>query len=147
MIYIRENITSKVPGITSLFVKFDYNEDVVAAMKTLPCSNYSKKNKEWEVPVIYLSHLIEALCMYDDIELTLCNVIIEDDEEFKLKEYKTKPFKYQEEGIQFGLNHLPIKKVLKFGLLSNQFHGLYMCTLFLCKYHTLSFQEFSYHLK
>ena len=105
MIYIRENITSKVPGITSLFVKFDYNEDVVSAMKTLPCSNYSKKNKEWEVPVIYLSHLIEALCMYDDIELTLCNVIIEDDEEFKLKEYKTKPFKYQEEGIQFGLNH------------------------------------------
>ena len=30
---------------------------------------------------------------------------MEEDKIYKLSKYKTKPFSYQEEGIQFGLNH------------------------------------------
>ena len=105
MIKITEKITKKVPGITSVFVSFDYNVDIIAEMKLLPCYNFSKKTKQWEVPIIYLSQLIDMLCVFDDIDLQLCHVHFDEDQEFKLSRYKTKPFKYQEEGIQFGLNH------------------------------------------
>lgn len=105
MIKIIEKITQKVPGITSVFVDFAYNADIVNEIKSLPCYNYSKRTNQWEVPIIYLSQLLDKLCVYDDIDLRLCKITIEDDQEFKLSKYKTKPFKYQEEGIQFGLNH------------------------------------------
>lgn len=105
MITITEKITSKVPGITSVFVDFKYNPDIVQEIKSLPCFNYSKKTNQWEVPIIYLSQLIDKLCVFDDIELKLCQITFEEDVEYELSTYKTEPFKYQLEGIQFGLNH------------------------------------------
>lgn len=105
MITITEKITSKVPGITSVFVDFKYNPDIVQEIKSLPCFNYSKKTNQWEVPIIYLSQLIDKLCVFDDIELKLCQITFEEDIEYELSTYKTEPFKYQLEGIQFGLNH------------------------------------------
>lgn len=105
MITITEKITSKVPGITSVFVDFNYNAEIVQEIKTLPCFNYSKKTNQWEVPIIYLSELIDKLCVFDDIELKLCQITFEEDKEYELSDYKTKPFPYQLEGIQFGLNH------------------------------------------
>ena len=74
-------MTQKVPGITSLFVEFSYNEDIIAELKSMPCFNYSKKNNKWEIPINYLSLLIDKLCIYDDIDLRLCNVIFEEDKE------------------------------------------------------------------
>lgn len=105
MITITEKITSKVPGITSVFVDFEYHPDIVTELKSLPCFNYSQATKQWEVPIIYLSELIDKLCVFDDIELNLCQITFEEDQEFELSKYKTEPFKYQLEGIQFGLNH------------------------------------------
>lgn len=105
MITITEKITSKVPGITSVFVDFKYNPDIVQEIKSLPCFNYSKKTNQWEIPIIYLSQLIDKLCVFDDIELKLCQITFEEDIEYELSTYKTEPFKYQLEGIQFGLNH------------------------------------------
>ena len=49
MITITEKKTKKVPGITSLFVSFDYNKDIIDKIKTLDCFNYSKVTKEWEI--------------------------------------------------------------------------------------------------
>ena len=106
MITITEKLTKKVPGITSVFVEFDYNPKVVESIKTLPCYNFSKRTKEWEIPIVYLSQLIDVLCVYDDIELKLCQVNFPEPIVHDLKvDYKTKPFDYQMEGIQFGLNH------------------------------------------
>lgn len=105
MITITEKITSKVPGITSVFVDFKYDAEIIQEIKTLPCFNYSKKTNQWEVPITYLSQLIDKLCVFDDIELNLCQITFEEDIEYELSEYKTKPFQYQLEGIQFGLNH------------------------------------------
>ena len=105
MITITEKQTAKVPGITSVFVQFDYNPKVVEEIKSLPCINYSKKTHLWEVPINYLAQLIDKLCVYDDIDLRLCQLTFEEDKIYKLSKYKTKPFSYQEEGIQFGLNH------------------------------------------
>ena len=105
MIYITERQTSKVPGLTSVFVEFNYNPDIVEDIKSLPCFNFSKRTKLWEVPIVYLSQLIDKLCVYDDIQLNLCNIKFDEDVVYELGPYKTQPFPYQLEGIQFGLNH------------------------------------------
>lgn len=105
MIQITENRTKKVPGITSVFINFPYNQYIIEDIKSLPCKNYSKKDNLWEVPITYLAELIDKLCVYDDIELKLCNITFEEDIEYKLSEYRTKPFNYQIDGIQYGLNH------------------------------------------
>ena len=105
MIKITEKLTSKVPGITSVFVEFDYDPQIVEVIKTIPCFNFTKKDHKWEIPITYLSRLIDKLCVFDDIDLKLCNITFDEDEHFELLQYKTKPFPYQEEGIQFGLNH------------------------------------------
>ena len=105
MIHIIERPTSKVPGITSIFISFDYKPEIVADIKSLPCFNFSKRTKLWEVPIRYLSNVLDMLCIYDDITLDLCDINISEDIKYTLMNYKTKPFPYQEEGIQFGLNH------------------------------------------
>lgn len=105
MIHIYERQTSKVPGLTSLFVEFNYKKEIVDDIKSLPCVNFSKRTKLWEVPVKYLSNLLDMLCVYDDIQLDLCDISVEEDVIYELCNYKTKPFPYQEDGIQFGLNH------------------------------------------
>lgn len=105
MIYINERQTSKVPGLTSVFVEFNYNPNIVEEIKSLPCFNFSKRTKLWEVPIVYLSQLIDKLCIYDDIQLNMCNINFVEDVVYELGPYKTKPFAYQEDGIQFGLNH------------------------------------------
>ena len=105
MITIIENKTKKVPGITSVFVQFKYDDGIIEELKSLPCKNYSKRNNQWEVPIIYLSELIDKLCVYDDIQLKLCNIKFEEEVKYKLSNYKTKPFDYQLDGIQYGLNH------------------------------------------
>ena len=105
MITITEKKTKKVPGITSLFVSFDYNKDIIDKIKTLDCFNYSKVTKEWEIPVTFLSQLIDMLCIYDDIQLTFCKINFEEDQVYTLSKYKTKPLPHQIEGIQYGLNN------------------------------------------
>lgn len=105
MIHIIERPTSKVPGITSIFISFDYKPEIVADIKSLPCFNFSKRTKLWEVPIRYLSNVLDMLCIYDDITLDLCDINISEDIKYPLMNYKTKPFPYQEDGIQFGLNH------------------------------------------
>lgn len=105
MIYLYERQTSKVPGLTSIFVECEYNKRVVEILKTFNCCNFSQRTKMWEVPLKYLSNLIDQLCVIDSIQLELCDITIDEDIEYPLGEYKTKPFPYQLEGIQFGLNH------------------------------------------
>lgn len=107
MIKIEERKTSKVVGDTSLFISFNFKQEIVDYIKyNCAGSNYSKKNKEWEVPYIYLSRLLDNLCIYDDIELTFLDYISDPlPIKYELGEYKLKPFDYQEEGIQHGLNH------------------------------------------
>lgn len=108
MIYIKERITKHVPGMTSFFIKIDnkqYLKDIVAQIKTINIYDFNKKTLEWEIPSIYLAELIDKLCIYDDLDLSILKYKEEPDKIYKLSNYKTKPFKYQEEGIQYGLNH------------------------------------------
>lgn len=107
MITIEEKLNKKVPGISSLYIKFDYNKDIVEALKdSVTVGEFDRKTLTWEVPASDLAKIIDRLSVFDSVDLTL----LSDVEEKKQKEptlhsFKTKPFPYQEEGIKYGLQH------------------------------------------
>ena len=70
--------------------------------------HYDKKTKVWEVPLTSLSSLINEFRTLDEIKLTLLkdkttkeNPVID----ISKHKFKTKPFNYQIDGINFGVNH------------------------------------------
>ena len=105
MILIEERQTRKTPGITSLFISFKYNPAYIDIVKSIPTSTFDDKVKEWEIPVSYINELLDKLCVYDSIQLNLINNEPKIINKFNLQEYKTKPFDYQLDGIQHGLNN------------------------------------------
>lgn len=105
MIFIEERQTRKLPGLTSLFVSFNYRKELVDEIKLLDTTIFDKETKEWEVPLTQLSELIDRCCAYDDITLDIIGDDIFEDSVFELMDYKTTPFEYQKDGIQYGLNH------------------------------------------
>lgn len=107
MINVEERTTKKVPGETSLFISFNYNPQYIDIIKQFSGINYDKNTKEWEVPLIYLSTLLDNLSIYDEIDLKLLKTKAEKvtDIELNFDDYKYKPFPYQIEGIKYGLTH------------------------------------------
>lgn len=106
MIQINESKTKKVPGETSLFINFKYKEEYINILKNCSGSNYSKRDKCWEVPLTYLSTLLDGLTSFEDIELNLLeDQPKQEDQVFELGEYKLKPLPHQIDAIQYGLNH------------------------------------------
>lgn len=107
MIFIEEKETTKLPGITSLYISFNYNKDIVEAIKLCFESYiYNNKTYVWEVSIKGLSKFVDRICLIDDITLNL----VEDKElnnnlDFELINYKTKPFNYQIDAIKYGLCH------------------------------------------
>lgn len=105
MITIEERETKKVPGETSLFISFDYKKELVDIVKLFTGSNYSKKDKIWEVPLTYLSRFIDSASRFDSIKLKLLKDKVYTSKKYELGPFKVTPFEHQEEAIQFGLNH------------------------------------------
>ena len=106
MIIIRELPSVDIPSDTSLFISFDYNEDVVKLIKTFDLYKYDKKSKIWEVPIDYLHILIDNLCYIDDITIdTYQKQENASKKYFPILDYKSKPFPHQLEAIEYGLNH------------------------------------------
>ena len=105
MIHIEEKQTHKLPGKTSLFVNFTYNPLIVEIVKQCTVANYDKNTTTWEVPLTSLSFLLDRLSQIDDVEI----VLLEEENKkqhkiYPLSNYKTKPYQYQIDGIEFGLN-------------------------------------------
>lgn len=105
MITIQERQTVKVPGITSLFVSFDFNRAIVDEIKLLDGCVFNAETKEWEMPITNLAEFLDRVCVHDQINLQLQEYKDNETVNYTLQQYPTKPFSYQEEGIQFGLNH------------------------------------------
>ena len=109
MIYIREDKPRKITGRTTLFVSFfPFKQEIVNVLKSCDAPfDFSKKNNNcWEFPLTCLSYLLDNLTYLDDIELNIQQDknLLETNGELKLQ-HKTKPFKYQEEAIKYGLVH------------------------------------------
>lgn len=108
MIRVEERKTVKLPGITSLFISFDFNRAIVDELKMLNNVNYNSDTKEWEIPITTLSEFIDRTCKLDSIDIHLAQDDISGvvDELLPSKyNYKTQPFDYQLDGIHFGLQH------------------------------------------
>lgn len=108
MIRIQERKTVKLPGLTSLFVSFDFNKAIIDELKILELAYFHPDTKEWEIPLTTLSEFVDRVCKISSIDLTL----LQDDTTTENKEiisnkysYKTPPFEYQLEGINWGLTH------------------------------------------
>lgn len=107
MIFITEKVPEKLSGISSLFITFDFNIEVVNTLKTAENYNFNPKTKQWELPITSLAYLLDELTYIDDITLQLIKDT-EDEVHYIPKlvdSYKTKPRKHQLEGIEWGLNH------------------------------------------
>lgn len=106
MIKLEEKQTKKLPGKTSIFVDFEYKPELVDVMHQVPNAIFHKKDKVWETPLTELSRLITFLHNYDDIDLIMLkDKPKQEDKVYSLLDYKTTPYDYQLDGIQFGLNH------------------------------------------
>ena len=106
MIKLEEKQTKKLPGKTSIFVDFEYKTELVDVMHQVPNAIFHKKDKVWETPITELSRLITFLHNYDDIDLIMLkDKPKQEDKVYSLLDYKTTPYDYQLDGIQFGLNH------------------------------------------
>lgn len=110
MIKIQQRLSKKIPGGTSLFISFQFNQQIIDIIKDKelgyePFYNWDSKNKEWEVPISSLSYLIDRLTYLDDIQIDL----IKEKEERPLRDiignHKTNMYPYQRDGVEFGLNN------------------------------------------
>lgn len=107
MIKIIINTPKKCPGLYSAFIQIPYNQNLIDIVKTAQISLYDKKTKIWEVDFTSLSKLIDKFTIYDDIELIDNIAEFHQDMliDIDVTKLKTKPFDYQLEGINYGINH------------------------------------------
>lgn len=104
MVNINEIKSIKCPGETSLMVTFDYNDQIVNIIKQAGDAVWNKKLKYWELPANKLAFLIDEITFIDNINLSLLQNKQEKEYNISLK-YKTAPFDYQLDGIQWLLNN------------------------------------------
>lgn len=71
MIKIREDTPIKLSGISSLFVSFDFNPEIITIIKSQERYSYSKDTREWELPITSLAYLLDNLTFIDYIDLQL----------------------------------------------------------------------------
>lgn len=90
----------------SMFITFDFNADVLNVVRGFQDRWWHADTKEWEVPAKEFPKLIDKLdwCEFDItgeiVELTRDEITSVDGFEFK-----TTPFKHQEESFLYGLNN------------------------------------------
>lgn len=104
MIRIEERPAKKLPGITNLFITFDYNLDTLQILRELPNRFYNKDTKEWEVPLNKLEYLVNHI----DDNFEILPYIEQESELISIPndyQFKTNPYPHQLEGIEFGLNN------------------------------------------
>ena len=110
MIKIQQRLSKKIPGGTSLFISFQFNQQIIDIIKDKelgyePFYNWDSKNKEWEVPISSLSYLIDRLTYLDDIQIDLIEEKEEQTHRDIVGNHKTNMYPYQRDGVEFGLNN------------------------------------------
>lgn len=107
MIKIIIDTPKKCPGLYSARVQFQYNQVLIDIIKTAQISLYDKKTKIWEIDITSLPKILDKFTIYDNIELIDNSLNIDQDILLKIdsQNLRTKPFDYQLDGINYGLNH------------------------------------------
>ena len=106
MITLTERPCEKLPGDTSIFVKFDFKREIIDILKKCEVYAYNKKTNEWEIPCTDLAFIIEELAYLDDLDINILKSCKSVSEGLKTTlKYKLEPYPYQREGIEYGINH------------------------------------------
>lgn len=110
MIYIFEDKRMKLSGLKSLYLSFHYddkdmNSQIENMVKSCGTYFYHETNHLWEVPITLLAYLLDNLFYFDDIDLIVQDEEVQENQRHAILSYKTNPYPYQKEGIEFGLNN------------------------------------------
>lgn len=106
MIIIEERKSKKIPAITSLFIKLTYyNPLLLDILKQTDDSILDRKTNEFEFSIKKLYFLVDLLTRYDDVKFITCPEDTQDSLDCSNYKFKIKPYSYQLEGINYGLNH------------------------------------------
>lgn len=109
MIILKEDSPLKLSGLTSIFVSTDLVDNINFIKKTMTLLDvyyYHNKLKTWEFQCSELSKVFNSLIKIDNIKLvTKENEGTKNTSIQRVVEYKTQPFSYQLEGIEYGLAH------------------------------------------
>ena len=95
-----------VESAFSVYITFDYDQRIVDTVKSLPQRFYNADKKEWEAPLPALKTVVDNLPMFDFditgpyINMTEEKPVVNIPVDFN---FKTKPFKHQIEGFEYGL--------------------------------------------
>mgnify|MGYP002520847236 CR=1 FL=1 len=106
MIEIKEDLSKELPTYTSLFIKLPKNiPSIITNIKQQEVYWLDYNTFILELPLNRLSYIVKLLIPFDDVKFI--QYIDSPLEVLKepLKAFKIKPYKYQEEGIKFGLLH------------------------------------------
>ena len=105
MITIIEAPSKKLPCISSLFFKINYNPTLFSTLRQSPDSDYDDKTKMFEFSQNKLFFLVNVMTEYDDVKyLPLKECDSAQELHYDLT-FKYKPYSYQLDGIKYGLTH------------------------------------------
>ena len=128
----------------SVFLKFDYNAEIVASIKAIRTSarSWDPDKKVWEIAYSEFNNLKAALSKFTwNIENEeIVPDAVEVDEGFQ---FKTQPMKHQLEGVQFGLEHSRFlladdqglgktKEIIDLALIRKQAQNFKHCLIIAC---------------
>ena len=108
MIKVEIRESKKLNDAYSAYVSFKYDSKIVTELRALPFKFYNASNQEWEIPITKLDSFVKKL---NDFEFTFCGDLSKlklEEKQVELPEgfeFKTKPFKHQLEGVEYGLTH------------------------------------------
>jgi len=108
----------KISGISSFGISFDYDPEIVDAVKTLPTYYYHKNERIWEIPADNLARALDALTFFSDITLKLQPEIQNPNSddfritESELRQFHFTPFQHQIDAINYGLDPAHTKWLL-----------------------------------
>ena len=106
MILIEEKPSNKLPNITSLYLTIPFiNLDLDTKLKQQPNSYYDKKTGKYEFAITKLFYLVSLLIKYDNIDFKPYKETKKDLVSCNDFNFSIKPYSYQLEGIEYGLNH------------------------------------------
>ena len=108
---------AKVSGLSSFLVRFQFRQELVDAVKSVPGAYYHKKLQVWEVPANQISQTLDILTFLDDISINFYDYSENSPEleyglsggvllnEGEVNSLKVRPYDHQLAAINYGLTH------------------------------------------
>ena len=105
MITIIEAPSKKLPCVSSLFFKINYNPTLFFTLRQSPDSEYDDKTKMFEFSQNKLFFLVNVMTEYDNVKYLPLKEGVSAPEPHHEFTFKFKPYSYQLDGINYGLTH------------------------------------------